>query len=65
MEHKHDHTSFLIDLAGRMGPPIFAATMVACLLAGRMQPSHLLLMGAGILLIILNHWYVFHKKSKN
>ena len=62
---EHDHTSFFIDLAGKLGPPIFAATMVACLLARRYEPSHLVLMGIGILLIGVSHWYTYHKKSKN
>ena len=62
---EHDHTSFIIDLIGRLGPPVFAATMVACLLAGRMQPSHLILMGIGILFIGIHHWYSFHRKPKN
>jgi len=62
---EHDHTSFFIELAGKLGPPVFAATMVACLLARRYEPSHLVLMGIGILLIGLHHWYTFHRKSKN
>lgn len=57
---KHKHTSFWIDLAGRLGPPVFAGTMVACLLADRFQPSHFLLLGGGILLIALNHWYTYN-----
>ena len=62
---EHDHKSFIIELAGKLGPPVFAATMVACLLARRYEPSHLVLMGIGILLIGINHWYTYHSKSKN
>ncbi len=65
MEHRHDHTNFLVDLMGRLGPPTFAATLVGCLLEGKMIPSHLLLMGTGIFFIAFHHWYNFHRKEKS
>ena len=65
MNHQHDHRNFLIDVGGKIGPPMFAATMVACLLAGRMQLSHLALMAIGVFLIALDHWYVFHRKPRS
>jgi len=48
---------FLIDLAGKIGLPIFAGTLVACLLSGHLGTKHVVLMGVGIVLISLNHWY--------
>jgi len=65
MELKHNHTNFLIEMLGRLGPPIFAATLVGCLLADRMIPSHLILMGIGIAFIALHHWFTFHSKHKS
>ena len=65
MEHKHDHTSFVIDLIGRLGPPIFAATLVTCLLADKLVPSHLLLMVTGVLFIAVHHWFNFHRNQKS
>ena len=61
----HDHTNFMVDLIGRLGPPIFAATLVGCLLADKMVPSHLILMGTGVLFIAFHHWYNFHRKKEN
>ena len=57
---KHKHMSFWIELAGSLGPSVFAGTMVACLLADRFLPSHFILLGGGIFLIALNHWYKYH-----
>jgi hypothetical protein len=48
---------FLIDLAGKMEPPIFAATLVTCLLMGEFGSSHALLMGLAGVLICINYGY--------
>lgn len=65
MEHKHEHTSFFVDLLGRLGPPMFAATLVGCLLEGKMVLSHLLLMGIAVIFIGFHHWYNFHRHTRS
>ncbi len=57
------HPGFWLDFGGRVGPPIFAATLVACLLSGKFDPIHGVLMGVGILLIGLCHWNAHHRDS--
>ena len=49
------YPSFWWDLAGKIGPPIVAATLVACLLSSKFEFLHLVLLGGGMLLIWLNH----------
>ena len=65
MENKSDHPNFLLEILGRLGPPIFAATLVGCLIADRLVPSHLLLMGTGIAFIALHYWFAIHNKYKS
>ena len=57
-----DHTALWIDFIGKVGPPLFAATLVACLLS-RFDATHGLLMGIGLLMMLLDHWYSFHRSS--
>ncbi len=57
------HVSFWADFAGRIGTPIFAATLVASLLGGEMRPVHYVLLAIGLALIYLNHRWVYHGKS--
>lgn len=52
----NEFPSFWLDLSGKIGPPIVAATLVACLLGGTFEILHLGLLGGGVLLIWLNHW---------
>ena len=56
------NAGFWWDFAGKVGPPIFAGTLVACLLAGRLAPLHGVLMGAGVVLIAVSHWHD-HRRS--
>ena len=48
---------FLIDLAGKIGPPIFSGTLVGCILSSKFETVHGVLMGVGIALISVNYWY--------
>ena len=52
----NDYPSFWVDLTEKIGPPIVAATLVACLLSGRFEYLHGILLGGGCLLIWVNHW---------
>ena len=52
----NEYPSFWLDLSGKIGPPIVAATLVGCLLANKFELLHGVLMVGGILLIWLSHW---------
>lgn len=56
---------FWWELLGRVGAPIFAATLVACLLGGRFDPLHGLLMAAGLGLMALDHWHHHHGSGRD
>jgi hypothetical protein len=55
------HRGFWVDLSGKIGPPVFAATLVACLLERSFDPMHLALLGVGVALIAGSHWREFHR----
>ena len=54
------HVNFWVDLAGRIGTPIFAATLVGCLL-GEFERTHGVLLAVGLVLIYVNHYFVYHR----
>ena len=56
-----DHRGFWLDLASKLGAPIFAGTLVACLLQREFDPVHLALLGLGLALIAGSHWQEFHR----
>lgn len=60
----HRHKQFWIDLSGKIGPPVFAATLVACLLSNRIEVTHLLLLAASLGLIAADHYYNYHKQNQ-
>ena len=62
MMHRQ-HMALWIDFAGKIGPPVFAATLVACLLGGA-DLLHIVLIAAGLLMMLLDHWYSFHRKER-
>jgi hypothetical protein len=47
-----------IVLAGRLGPPIVAASLVGCLLSGHFDLLHGVLIGSGVLLILIHLVYL-------
>lgn len=55
------HERFWVELAGRMGPPVFAATLVGCLLEGRFSPTHGVLLAIGFGLVGLHHFVTQHR----
>lgn len=61
MPARHDHQNFWLELGGKVGPPIFSATLVGCLLSGEFELIHGILLGIGLALIGLQHWYTFHR----
>jgi len=40
---------FTLDLLGKLGPPTFAARVVACFLSSHFELIHLVFMGVGLL----------------
>jgi len=46
-----------IALSGKIGPPLFTATFVHCLLTADMKLLHVGLIVVGLLLMIVEHWY--------
>ena len=57
------HKKFWIDFSGRVGPPIFAATLVGCLLSLKIEWIHIVLLIIGLGLIGINHWYEYHQNA--
>ncbi len=55
------HPSFVRELAGQLGPPMFAATLVACLLERAFDPLHIVLLIAGLSLMWAGHWGEYHR----
>jgi hypothetical protein len=48
--------TFWRDIIGKVGAPIFAATLVACLLSEKFLLSHGILMALGLGMMIFCHW---------
>jgi hypothetical protein len=55
------HISFWMDFLGKVGPPIFAATLLGCLLSERLELIHGLLLLISLLLIGISQWHAYHK----
>jgi len=55
------HTPFAIELAGKIGPPVLSATVVLCLITGQPERIHFVLIGVGLGLIALEHWFTRHR----
>ncbi|MEE8104526.1 MAG: hypothetical protein V3T86_03225 [Planctomycetota bacterium] len=59
----HNHVNFWVDFAGKIGVPIFSATLVGCLLAERARLEHWVLLGIGSALIYLQHRIEHHPRT--
>jgi hypothetical protein len=60
-EEMTGHISIWRDFAGRIGPPIFAATLVACLLQRVYDPLHIILLVVGAGMIWVGHRSEYHR----
>lgn len=58
-----DHSSFWWEFVGKVGAPIFAGTLVACLLSEKFAPSHGILMAVGLGMMALCHWRTHHREG--
>jgi hypothetical protein len=56
-----DDPGFWWEFVGKVGAPIFAATLVACLLSTELTPQHGILMTTGLLMMGLCHWRTHHQ----
>ena len=57
------HYSFWMDFLGKIGAPIFAATLVGCLLTKQFTTIHGLLLLIGIIFMGISHWHEYHQGS--
>lgn len=60
-----EHTGFAWEFVGKVGAPIFAATLVACLLSGRFEPLHGALMALGLGMMAICHWRGHHRGRRD
>ena len=56
-----DDPGFWWEFVGKVGAPIFAATVVACLLSGEFAPLHGILMVTGLGMMGICHWRTHHR----
>ncbi len=55
------HQQFWVELLGKLGPPICAATLVGCLLAEKFELIHASLLSLGAACIAISHWVELHR----
>ena len=54
------HVSFWADFAGKIGAPVFAATLVGCLMTETFETTHGVLIAVGLALIFFDHRVRYH-----
>ena len=59
-----DDPGFWWELVGKLGAPIFAATLVAALLAPEFRALHGALLAAGFAMMGLCHWRTHHRAGR-
>ncbi len=59
------HINFWWEFAGKVGAPIFAATIVASLTSGKFYVLHGTLVVIGLVMMWLSHWREYHYKSES
>jgi len=59
-----DHINFWREFVGKVGAPIFAATIVAGLLAGEFTVLHGILVVTGLGMMVLSHAREYHQKNE-
>ena len=60
----HEHPNIWLELGAKIGPPVFAATLVGCLLGHEFTMTHGILMGVGLALIVIGHWSMYHRRRR-
>lgn len=56
------HVGFWAEFAGKVGAPIFAASLVGCLLSGGFEALHGILIASGLVLMGFSHWCEHHRR---
>ena len=56
----HKHRVFVVDMLAKIGTPVFAATLVGCLLKDEVRVVHIVLMSVGLALMYLGHRLEYH-----
>lgn len=54
---------FWWELTGKLGAPVFAATLVACLLERQFNLLHIGLLSIGFAMLTISHWREHHWRS--
>ena len=56
---------FWWEFVGKVGAPIFAATLIAFLLADEWRPLHGVLIGTGLGMMVVCHWRNHHREPRH
>ena len=56
----HKHRVFVVDMLAKIGTPVFAGTLVGCLLREEVELLHIILLCTGVALMYLAHRFEFH-----
>ena len=57
------HINFWWKCMGKVGAPIFVATLVGCLLSGKYDLLHSILMLTGLVMMGLSHRWEYHQRK--
>lgn len=57
-----EHINFWREFVGKVGAPIFAATLVACLLSDNFESLHIILLLVGLGMMVISHRQEHHKR---
>ena len=56
----HKHRAFLLDMLAKIGAPMFAATLVSCLIKDEIRLIHIILISIGLAFLYLGHRLEYH-----
>ncbi len=62
MNNKNERFSFLFYLADRVAGPLMTATLVGCLIAGRLETSHMVLFSIGFGLFVFSYFHAIKSR---
>jgi hypothetical protein len=55
------HQAFWLEFVGKIGPPVLAGSIVACLVQERFGWIHGVVAGAGLGMMLLHHFLTTHR----
>ena len=56
----HMHRAFVVDMLAKIGVPVFAGTLVGCVLEDDVRVIHIVLLSVGAALMYLGHRLEYH-----